>query len=237
MRRCLTARGALAPRALLLALGLTLAATSAHAFTAAAADALQRRRTPTRKPAPIPLTTEPATVTCAELLGTGVRTNATYCFILAGRDPVEGVIVSVPPHRGEATLTFDLHNRHTYSEEEMRAGRNFAKYSAVVGVLTMKGELLERGAVQTEFRTARDLFERIAGGAGPGGVKAVAPLGREQVIVRLPEGVDQISLLGELFEGVTAAGRETAAPGRPVALVSNVNVEYRPSPAKPKGRK
>jgi hypothetical protein len=82
--------------------------------------------------------------------------------------------------------------------------------------------------VQTEFRTAYDLYERISGGAGPGGVKAVAPLGRELVMVRLPQGVDQVSLLGELLEAVSAAGRETAAPGRPVALVSNVNVEYRP---------
>lgn len=193
------------------------------------AAAMQRRRTPPRKPAPAPAAkTEPAQVKCPELLGTGVRTTSTYCFVLAGRDPAEGVIVTVPPHAGEAVLSFDLHNRHTYSEEEMRAGRKYAKYTAVIGVLTMKGELLERGAVQTEFRTAHDLFERISGGAGPGGVKAVAPLGRELVTVRLPQGVDQVSLLGELLEAVSAAGRETAAPGRPVALVSNVNVEYRP---------
>lgn len=192
------------------------------------AAAMQRRATPAK---PVPAAAakkEPAQVKCAELLGTGTKTSATYCFVLAGRDPAEGVIVTVPPHAGEATLTFDLHNRHTYSEEEMRAGRKYAKYTAVVGVLTMKGELLERGAVQTEFRTAADLYERIAGGAGPGGVKAVAPLGREQVVIRLPQGVDQVSLLGEVLEAVTAAGRETAAPGRPVALVSNVTVEYRP---------
>lgn len=196
--------------------------------TSDGAAAMQRRRTPTRKPAPLPpAKTEPAQVKCAELLGTGVRTASTYCFVLAGRDPAEGVIVTVPPHTGEATLSFDLHNRHTYSEEEMRAGRKYARYTAVIGVLTMKGELLDRGAVQTEFRTARDLYERISGGAGPGGVKAVAPLGREQVTVSLPQGVDQVSLLGEVLEAVTAAGRETAAPGRPVALVSNVNVEYR----------
>jgi hypothetical protein len=193
------------------------------------AAAMQRRSKPAGKPAPQPAAkTEPAQVKCAELLGTGVRTSATYCFVLAGRDPAEGVIVTVPPHAGEAVLSFDLHNRHTYSEEEMRAGRKYAKYTAVIGVLTMKGELLERGAVQTEFRTAHDLYERISGGAGPGGVKAVAPLGRELVTVRLPQGVDQVSLLGELLEAVSAAGRETAAPGRPVALVSNVNVEFRP---------
>ena len=230
MRRCSIARGAYAPRALWLALALLIAYGDV--------DAMQRRGTTARKPQPpVPLKTEPADVKCAEMLGTGVKTNATYCFVLAGRDPAEGVLISVPPHSGEATLTFDLHNRHTYSEEEMRAGRNFARYSAVVGVLTMKGELLDRGAVQTEFRTARDLFERIAGGAGPGGVKAVAPLGREQVSIPLPEGVDQVSLLGEVFEAVSAAGRETAAPGRPVALVSNVNVAYRPARVKPRGRK
>ena len=194
------------------------------------AAAVQRRRPTTPvKPAPAPAAKkEPAQVKCAELLGTGTRTSSTYCFVLAGRDPAEGVIVTVPPHAGEATLTFDLHNRHTYSEEEMRAGRKYARYTAVIGVLTMKGELLERGAVQTEFRTSADLYERIAGGAGPGGVKAVAPLGREQVIVHLPQGVDQVSLLGEVLEAVTAAGRETTAPGRPVALVSNITVEYKP---------
>jgi hypothetical protein len=193
------------------------------------AAAMQRRRPATRKPSPPPApTTEPAQVQCTELLGTGVRTAASYCFVLAGLSPSDGVIVTVPPHAGEAILTFDLHNRHTYSEEEMRAGRKYARYTAVIGVLTMKGELLDRGAVQTEFRAAQDLYERISGGAGPGGVKAVAPLGREQITIRLPQGVDQVSLLGELLEAITAAGRETAAPGRPVALVSNVKVQYRP---------
>ena len=179
--------------------------------------------------------TEPAQVKCAELLGDGARTGETYCFVLAGRDPAEGVIVNLPPHTGEAILTFDLHNRHTYSEEEMRAGRKYAKYSAVIGVLTMNGELLERGAVQSEFRSAADLYERISGGAGPGGVKAVAPLGHEQVSIRVPQSVDQVSLLGEVLEATTAAGRETAAPGRPVALVSNITVQYRPrATAKPR---
>ncbi len=149
--------------------------------------------------------------------------------MLAGRDPAEGVIVSIPPHT-EATLTFDIHNRHTYSEEEVRAGRGFARYVAVIGVLSITGELLGRGAVQTEFRNARDLYDRITGGAGPGGLKAVAPLGREQVSITVPAGVDQVSLLGEVLEASTSAGREVATPGRPVAIVSNVQVEYLPAP-------
>ena len=172
--------------------------------------------------------TEPAKVTCPESLGTGVRTGATYCFVIAGRDPAQGIIVSIPPRVGEATLHFDLHNRHTYSEEQMKAGRGYATYTAVIGVLTMKGDLLDRAAVQTEFRTVGDLHERIAGGAGPGGVKAVAPIGLERVSIAIPAGADQVSLLGEKLDAMTPAGRESASLGRPVAIVSNVTIEYRP---------
>ena len=199
--------------------------------------AAQRRRAPARRaPAPPPpLQTAPADVKCPEPLGTGVRTDASYCFVLAGGDPAQGVIVTIPPHTGTATLLFNLHNRHTYSEEEMKAGRVYARYNAVIGVLTLEGELLGRGAVQSEFRGAKDLFERIGGGAGPGGVKAVAPLGNEPVRVEIPQEVTAVSLLGELFEATTLAGRETTSPGRPVAIVSNVKVEYRAGkpPAKP----
>ena len=197
------------------------------------ADAQQPRgRATTRKPKPKPVPvkpkTEPAKVTCPESLGIGVKTGASYCFIIAGSDPALGVLVTIPPHTGEATLSFDLHNRHTYSEEQMKAGRGFAQYTAVIGVLTMKGDLIDRGAVQTEFRAARDVHERISGGAGPGGVKAVAPIGAEHVAIVIPTGIDQVSLLGEVLSATTAAGRESAAPGRPVAIVSNVTIEYRP---------
>jgi hypothetical protein len=200
-------------------------------------DASQQRRPPAtaaaRKPVPaVPLKVAPADVKCPELLGTGVRTGSSYCFVLAGREPGEGVLVSIPPHTGPATLMFDLHNRHTYSEEDIQAGRGFAKYTAVVAVLSMKGDLLGRGAVQTEFRTGLDLHERVSGGAGPRGVKAVAPLGREQVTVSIPAGLDIVSLLGEMLDATTSAGHETATPGRTVAIISNVRVEYRPAPVR-----
>lgn len=171
---------------------------------------------------------EPAAVQCRESLGTGVRTKASYCFVLAGRDPQQGVVVTIPPHNGPATLTFTLHNRHTYSEEDVKAGRGFASYTAVIGVLTMTGELLGRGAVRSEFRAATDLLERIGGGAGPSGFKAVAPIGSELVTLTIPATVTQVSVLGEVLDSLTAIGRETASPGRPVAVVSNIRVEYRP---------
>lgn len=194
----------------------------------AAVDA-QRRRQPASKPKPPAAkparVTEPAKFVCREQLGTGLKTRASYCFVLAGRQPSEGVVITIPRHSG-ATLTFDLHNRHTYSEEEVKAGRGFARYTAVVAVLTMAGDVLGRGAVQTEFRTAADFYERIGGGAGPGGAKAVAPVGREAIRVEIPAAVTEVSLLGELLDATTSSGRETASPGRPVAIVSNVRVEY-----------
>ncbi len=196
----------------------------------ASAQAPARRRPATRKPKPVPVQPrlEPAKVTCPESLGTGVRTGAEYCFVIAGRDPSQGVVIGIPPHTGDTTLRFDLHNRHTYSEEQTRGGRGFASYTAVIGVLTMKGALIDRAGVQTEFRSAKDVYERISGGAGPGGVKAVAPVGREPIVITIPAEVDQVSLLGELLDASTAAGRESASPGRPVAIVSKVTIEYRP---------
>ena len=189
-------------------------------LAAVSATDAQRRR-PAQK-------IEPAQVTCPEALGTGVTTKDSFCFVLAGLNPADGVLVKIPPHVGEATLLFNLHNRHTYSESEVKAGKGFATYTAVIGALTMSGDLLGRGAVQSEFRTAPDLYERISGGAGPGGVKAVAPLGCQEVIIPVPQKVDQVSLLGEILEGTTSAGREIASPGRPVAIISDVRVEYRP---------
>ncbi len=187
----------------------------------------QRRRPATRKPPAPKLKIEPAKVTCPEPLGTGIKTAAQYCFVLAGRDPAQGVLVALPPHTGPATLLFDLHNRHTYSAEEVKAGRGYARYLAVIGVLTLKGDLISRAAVQSEFRRAADLHERI-GGTGPSGLKAVAPIGLEQLAITIPAGVNDVSLLGEVLDATTIVGREIATPGRPVAIVSNVRIEYRP---------
>lgn len=224
---------------ILLALTIGQPELQVSAAGAGAAASPQRRRAPARAPAPpVPLTSAPAKVTCPEVLGPGVKSGASYCFVLAASDPARGVLIAIPRHAGPATLSFDLHNRHTYSEEDVRSRRGFASYTAVIAVVTMAGKLIDRGAVQSEFRTAADLHERVAGGAGPGGVKAVAPLGREQVIVTVPADVDQVSLMGEILDATTAAGRENATPGRTVAIISNVRIEYRaaPAPAPPKKR-
>ena len=111
--------------------------------------------------------TEPAMITCPNPLGEGVQTKASFCDVLTGRDPADGILVEIPPHAGPATLTFDLHNRHMYSEELVKTNRGYRRYTATIGVLTMDNTLLSRAVVQNEFRTAADLVDRIGGGAGP----------------------------------------------------------------------
>jgi hypothetical protein len=142
------------------------------------------------------------------------------------------VLITIPPHRGPVTLSFELHNRHTYSEELVKAKRAFRQYTATIGVLTLDNTLVTRAVVQSEFRTEKDLFDRIGGGAGPGGMKAVAPCGGEFVMVELPADVgEQVSLLGEQLLVVRPDGTDSfVATGRPIATVSNVMIEYRPGP-------
>lgn len=170
---------------------------------------------------------------CPALLGTGVTTRRQFCDVLTGSDPATGILIQIPPHRGEATLSFDLHNRQTYSEQEVRAKRAFAHSTASIGVFTMDNTLISRAVVDSEFRTAKDLLDRIGGGAGPGGVKAVAPTGSAPITVQIPADADTVSILGEKLIVVKSGTTEThSAPGRPIAAISNVMIEYRPAPAR-----
>ncbi len=99
-------------------------------------------------------------------------------------------------------------------------------------VVMPNGTLLRQTVVQSEFRGPTDLVERIAGGAGRGGVKTVAPTGSESIALALPAGVTEVSLLGEKLTIERLDGTEVVtAPGRPIAVVSQVQVEYRPPTA------
>lgn len=207
---------------------------------ALAAPALAQTRRPVRKPAPPPppaLKKEAPEMTCPTPLGVGVKSKLAFCDVMTGRDPAGGVIIELPAHRGTVTLTFDLHNRQTYSEEQVKARRAYARYTATVGVLALDNTLISRAVVQSEFRTAADLVDRISGGAGPGGVKAVGPTGTESISISVPEGEDAVSVLGEklVVERLEGPGTYTQ-PGRPIAVISNVRIEYRPGPPPKKPR-
>jgi hypothetical protein len=197
----------------------------------------QGRRTTPAKPAPpsppAPVT-EPAMLNCPSVLGDGVQTNRTYCDVQIGSDPAAGIIVTLPPHSGQATLTFDLHNRHTYSEELVKATRAYTRYTATIGVLTMNNDLLSRAVVFNEFRSASDLVDRISGGSGPAGLKAVAPTGSEAISITIPATEQSVSILGEKLAVVRVDGVDNfTTSGRPIALISNVRVTYTPGPPKP----
>jgi hypothetical protein len=217
---------------------LLLAALSAPGLSAQTKKAAPRRaapaaRTPAKKAPAVPaLSRVQAELSCPSELGTGVVTKRRFCDVLAGRDPEAGVVVTIPPHRGSVTLSFELHNRHTYSEDLVKARTAFRKYTATIGVLTMDNTLIDRAAIQSEFRTERDLFDRVSGGAGPGGVKAVAPSGTEFITLVLPEDVGaRVSVLGERLTVMRPDGTDTfTSEGRPIATISNVMVEYRPGP-------
>jgi hypothetical protein len=198
----------------------------------APARAPARRAAP--KPAPLPpLQTETATITCPNPLGNGVRTGRMFCDVLTGREPADGILVEIPPHVGPVTLSFDLHNRHMYSEELIKSNRAYRRYTASIGVLTMDNTLVSRAVVQSEFRSAADLVDRIGGGAGPGGVKAVAPTGAEAIVIQIPETEDHVSILGEKLAVERLDGVDKfELPGQPVAIISNVMLEYRPAPPK-----
>ncbi len=211
-----------------------IAAAALAVIIAAPVAAQTPRRPPAKKPAAAPLPPpqkEAPEVICPTPLGTGVTTKLEFCDVMSGRDVTAGVIVKFPEHRGPVTLTFDLHNRHTYSEEQVKANRAFSRYTATIGVLTMDNTLISRAVVENEFRKVTDFLDRIGGGAGPAGIKAVAPTGTEPISMVIPEGEMQVSILGEKLTVERVDGTATySSPGRPIAVISNVMIEYQPAP-------
>jgi hypothetical protein len=195
----------------------------------------QTRRAPARRSTAKPpaMKTEPVPLKCPAELGIGIQTKRVYCDVLTGGLPADGIVIDLPPHTGDVTLTFDLHNRHTYSEELVKTSRGFRRYTATIGVLTADNTLLSRAAIRNEFRTAADLVERIGGGAGPGGLKAVAPTGTEPIRITIPAEEQSVSILGEKLSVLSLERHDNfSAPGRPIAIVSNVQLQYRPAPAR-----
>ena len=172
---------------------------------------------------------EPAQLLCPEFLGIGSTTNVSFCDVLVQRDPELGIRVVLPPRRGQATLSFNLHNRHTYSQLEEQEGRAYTQYLAAISIATMEGEIIGRGVVLSEFREAVDLVDRVLGDVGGSGLKAVAPTGVETVSLAVPEDLDELVIVGQSLEVMRVDGRDVvSALGRPVAVISNATIAYRP---------
>ncbi len=172
---------------------------------------------------------------CPSPLGEGVKTKRQFCDVQTSREFADGIVIMLPPHTGPLTLTFDLHNRHIYSEELIRAKQAYRHYTATIGVLTDNNDLISRYIVQNEFRTAADVVDRVAGDVSPGGLKAVAPTGLESITVEVGADVQSVSILGEKLAVIrpdSAVPDNFTAAGRPIAVVSNVMVQYRPAPVR-----
>jgi hypothetical protein len=179
-------------------------------------------------PAPI---RETPLMQCPSVLGNGTKSQRLFCDVLIGSYPAGGLRITIPPHEGKATLLFTIHNRQTLAAEPVKkdAPSAYARYTAMLRVLAPNGSEVQKAVVQSEYRSQADLIERIAGGSGPGGVKAVAPTGSEPIVVDLPAGLTEVSLVGEKLIIERLDGSETVTTaGRPIAVVSQVFVEYQP---------
>jgi hypothetical protein len=166
---------------------------------------------------------------CSAPLGVGVKTKRAFCDVLIATSPDDSISIAIPSHTGSATLRFDLHNRFTIPAIVVPGALAFARHEAIVSVVRPTGSVISKAAVVREFRAVGDLFDQIGGGSNPGGVKAVAPGGSEQVRVTIPTGLTSVGIVGTRLAVLMRTNQEVFdTPGRPVAIVSNVRLEYRP---------
>ena len=196
-------------------------------MAASAAATLMADQGRTAKPAPVRVATA---VTCAADLGAGLTSRRTYCDVLISKSGQDSVYMSIPPHTGPATLLFDLHNRFTVPASGTPANEWFMRATALVAVVRPTGQVLEKFAIRREFRTVKDLFDRISGGAPPGGLKSVAPGLAEPIRASVPAGLNGVGIVGLRLKYATVSQPDGTAdtPGRPIAIVSNVRVEFVP---------
>jgi hypothetical protein len=210
---------------------LTLAVT---ASAVGHAQARPRGAAASATPAPV---RETPLMQCPSVLGNGTKTQHLFCDVLIGSAPAGGLRITIPPHDGRATLLFTLHNRQMLGSESVKAPA-YARYTATLRVLAPNGTEVQKAIVQSEYRSMADLVERISGGVGPGGVKAVAPTGSEPIVVDLPAGLTEVSLVGEKLVIERLDGSESiTTAGRPIAVVSQVFVEYQPVASSAAGKR
>lgn len=166
--------------------------------------------------------------TCAAELGVGAASKRRFCDVIVTSKAAESVAMTIPARTGTATLQFDLHNRFDVPAGAVDPQQAFVRQTAVVSVIRSTGELIERAAVRREYRTVTDLFDRIMAGRSAA-VRAVGPGQPEPVRVTIPAGVTGIGVVGSLLEVATLDQRNSFdTPGRAIAIVSALRIEYTP---------
>ena len=191
-----------------------------------AAGLVSAQRSAAQRPASRRVTTA---FKCAADLGVGVKTKRRFCDVVIAASGAESVAMTIPAHTGTATLMFDLHNRFTVPPESVDVARAFVRQVAVVGIVRANGQLVDRAAVAREFRRPEDVFDRIGGGGAAGDLKTVTPGPPQPVRVTIPAGVSAIGIVGVRLDETRLLTRGSSeAPGRPIAIVSALRVEYTP---------
>ena len=202
-----------------------VAGLAASAVVAAASDSAQAGGQ--QKPAPRPEKRTSTAFTCAADLGTGVASRRRFCDVIVASVAADSVSVTIPPHTGTATLMFDLHNRFTVPAGPVDPAQAFTRHTAVVAVIRQTGDVIGRAAVARDYRTPNDLFDRIAGAARGSAPKGIAPGAPMPSQITIPAGVGVVGIVGSRLEEWRPAGRGAFdQPGRPIAIVSNVRVDY-----------
>lgn len=188
--------------------------------------AAAQQKSPAAKP---PATKTSTTFRCAADLGTGLASRRRFCDVIVASVAADSVSVAIPLHRGAATLLFDLHNRFTVPAVPVGAPQAFVRHVAVVAVIRQTGDIIERAAVTRDYRTPASLFDRLPGAGRGASPKAIAPGDPQPVRITIPAGVNAIGIVGTRLEEWRVSGRAAFdSPGRPIAIVSNVRVEYTP---------
>jgi len=203
---------------------LALVMLLSEALTMRAVSAQTRAAAP-----PLPARKVFTDITCASALGIGVKTKRLFCDVVITPTAAESVTMKLPPHTGSALLQFDLHNRFDLSTRVL-APILFARHLATVAILRSTGTMIDSEAVMGETRTGADAFDRIDSGVPAGGLKAVAPGQPESIRVTIPAGVPSFGIVGVKLAvtGPTGGTEVFETQGRPIALVSNVRLEYTP---------
>jgi len=167
--------------------------------------------------------------TCAAGLGNGVASKRRFCDVIITSAAAESVSVPIPPHVGSANLQFDLHNRFTVPASPADLAQAFARQTAIVAIVRQTGDVIARAAVTRDYRMPTDLFDRIAGTGRGAPPKAIAPGAPQAIRVVIPAGVTLAGIVGAKLEEWRASGRGAFdSPGRAIAIVSSVRVDYTP---------
>ena len=95
------------------------------------------------------------------------RPSTSFCDVLTGRDPADGILMTVPPASGPAHADASISTIAT----RIRRSRSSRSAASLVHRDDWRADAGQHAGVArgrgSEFRTAEDLVDRVGGGAGP----------------------------------------------------------------------